>query len=252
MNLKKNDKLILILGVAILIVAAIAIVFYTSADVNDIDVYIEPDKKTFDVTWKEMTIEKPIVKGVAQKSYSETEEISAPDSSVLTKVEFQITWNDDHTSGLLIKKGADTLTAKIGKPGAEPEKKSSTENGNMTFSFSVNDRPSDDYIEAEDANEAEDIVKEWFTNENEASFDVTVNVQTGERLGIRPLKLLRYFQDKGNNFNLKIMYTYYVLEIEEQDGDENDDDDIPPTGLGGYDGACGEFYKNLCYGRGMI
>jgi len=38
MNLKKNDKLILILGVAILIVAAIAIVFYTSADVNDIDV----------------------------------------------------------------------------------------------------------------------------------------------------------------------------------------------------------------------
>jgi len=252
MNLKKNDKLILILGVAILIVAAIAIVFYTSADVNDIDVYIEPDKKTFDVTWKEMTTEKPIVKGVAQKSYSETEEISSPDSSVLTKVEFQITWNDDHTSGLLIKRGADTLTAKIGKPGAEPEKKSSTETGNMSFSFSVNDRPSDDYIEAEDANEAEDIVKEWFINENEASFDVTVNVQTGEKLGIRPLKLLRYFQDKGNNFNLKIMYTYYVLEIEEQDGDENDDDDVPPTELGGYDGACGEFYKNLCYGRGMI
>ena len=250
MNLKKNDKLILILGVAILIVAAIAIVFYTSADVNDIDVYIEPDKKTFDVTWKEMTTEKPIVKGVAQKSYSETEEISAPHSSVLTKVEFQITWNDDHTSGLLIKRGADTLTAKIGKPGAEPEKKSSTETGNMSFSFSVNDRPSDDYIEAEDANEAEEIVKEWFINENEASFDVTVNVQTGEKLGIRPLKLLRYFQDKGNNFNLKIMYTYYVLEIEEQDGDENDD--VPPTALGGYDGACGEFYKNLCYGRGMI
>jgi len=122
----------------------------------------------------------------------------------------------------------------------------------MSFSFSVNDRPSDDYIEAEDANEAEDIVKEWFINENEASFDVTVNVQTGEKLGIRPLKLLRYFQDKGNNFNLKIMYTYYVLEIEEQDGDENDDDDVPPTELGGYDGACGEFYKNLCYGRGMI
>ena len=72
MNLKKNDKLILIVGVVILIVAAIAIAFYTSADVGDIDVYTEPDKKTFDVTWKEMTTEKPIVNGEAKKSYSKT------------------------------------------------------------------------------------------------------------------------------------------------------------------------------------
>jgi len=48
MNLKKNDKLILILGVAILIVAAIAIVFYTSADVNDIDVMERYDNRKAD------------------------------------------------------------------------------------------------------------------------------------------------------------------------------------------------------------
>jgi len=253
MNLKKNDKLILIVGVVILIAAAIGIAFYTSADVEDIDIFTDSDKKTFDITWSEMTTDMPVIRGVAKKSYSETESISAPDGSILTKVEFQLTWEDDHTSGLLITKGADILNAKIGKPGAEPEKKTSTEKGNMTFSFSVNDRPPSDYVEAEDTDEAKEIVDEWFPNENEASYDVTVNVQTGEKLGIRPIKLLRYFQDKGNNFDLKITYTYYVFNIEEPEEDENDDDDVPPTGLGGdYNGACGEFYKNLCYGRGMI
>ena len=253
MNLKKNDKLILIVGVVILIVAAIGIAFYTSADTDGIDLYVPPEEKTFDVTWREVTMEKPIINGVAKKEYSESEPISAPDGSILTKVEFQLTWEDDYTSGLLINKGEDTLTAKIGKSGAEPEEKTSIKQGNMTFSFNVNDRPSDDYIEAEDADEAKGIVDERFPNENEASFDVAVNVQTGEKLRLRPLKLLRYFQDKGNNFDLRITYTYYVFNIEEPEEDENGGDDVPPTGIGGdYNGACGEFYKNLCYGRGMI
>jgi len=253
MNLKKNDKLILIVGVVILIAAAIAIAFYTSADVDDTDIFTDSDKKTFDITWIDMTKDMPVIKGVAKKSYSESESISSPDLSVLTKVEFQLTWADDYTSGILLNKGEDTLTAKIGKTGAEPERKTSVKQGNMTFSFNVNDRPSDDYVEAEDYDEAMEMVEKLFPNENEESFDVTVNVQTGEKLRLRPLKLLRYLQDKGNNFNLKIKYTYYVFNIEEPEEDGNGDDDVPPTALGGdYNGACGEFYKNLCYGRGMI
>ena len=252
MNLKKNDKLILIVGVVILIVAAIGIAFYTSADTDDIDLYVEPEETTFDVTWKEVTMEKPIINGVAEKEYSESETISAPAWSVLTNVEFRLDWEDDHTSGLLITKGADTLTAEITKQGGESKTDGNTEGGNLTFSFNVNGRPSDDYVEAETSDEAEEIVKEMFPNENEASFDVAVNVQTGEKLRVRPLKLLRFLRDKGNDFDLKITYTYYVFDIEEPEEDNNDDD-VPPTGLGGdYNGACGEFYKNLCYGRGMI
>jgi hypothetical protein len=252
MNLKKNDKLILIVGVVILIVAAIGIAFYTSADVDDVDIFTESDKKIFDITWNEVTTDKPVINGVAKKSYSESEPISAPDGSILTKVEFQLTWEDDYTSGFLLNKGEDTLTAKIGKSGAEPEMKTSIKEGTITFPFNVNDRPSDYYVEAENANEAKKIVDESFPNENEASFDVTVDVQTGEKLRPRLIKILRYFQDKGNSFDLNITYTYYVFNIEGPEEDENGDDDVPPTGLDGYDGACGEFYKNLCYGRGMI
>jgi len=253
MNLKKNDKLILIVGVVILIVSAIGIAFYTSADTDDIDLYVEPEEKTFDITWREVTMEKPIINGVAKKTYSESETISAPDWSVLTNVEFRLDWNDDYTSGLLITKGADTLTAEITKEGGESKSDENIEGGNLTFLFNVNGRPSNDYVEAETSYEAEEIVKEMFPNENEASFDVTVNVQTGEKWGLRILKNIRRILDKGNDFDLKITYTFYVFNIEEPEEDNNDDDDVPPTGLGGdYNGACGEFYKNLCYGRGMI
>jgi len=253
MNLKKNDKLILIVGVVILIVAAIGIAFYTSADTDDIGLYVPPEEKTFDVTWREVTMEKSIINGVAKKEYSESETISAPTLSVLTNVEFRLDWEDDYTSGLLITKGADTLTAEITKQGGESKTDGNTEGGNLTFSFNVNGRPSDDYVVAETSDEAEERVKEMFPNENGASFDVTVNVQTGEKFGIRPLKFFRFLRDKGNDFDLKITYTYYVFNIEEPEENNNDDDDVPPTGLGGdNNGACGEFYKNLCYGRGMI
>ena len=239
MNLKKNDKLILIVGVVILIVAAIGIAFYTSADTDDIDLYVEPEETTFDVTWKEVTMEKPIINGVAKKEYSESETISAPTWSVLTNVEFRLDWEDDYTYGLLFTKGEDTLTAEIAKQGSEPRMIESTGSGNMTFSFNVNDRPSDDYVEAEDANKAKEIVDEWFLNENEASFDVKVNVQTGEKFGFRILKSIHRLMDKGNNFDLKVTYTYYVFNIEEPEEDGNGDD-VPPTGLGGdYNGACG-------------
>jgi len=253
MNLKKNDKLILIVGVVILIVAAIGIAFYTSADTDDVELYVPPEEKTFDVTWNEVTMEKPIINGVAKKEYIESETISAPTWSVLTNVEFRLDWEDDHTSGLLITKGADTLTAEITKQGGESKTDGNTEGGNLTFSFSVNGRPSDSYVEAETSTEAEEIVKELFPDENDASFDVAVNVKTGEKFGIRPLKLFRFSRDKGNDFDLTITYTYYVFNIEEPEEDGNGDDDVPPTGIGGdYNGACGEFYKNLCYGRGMI
>jgi len=149
MNLKKNDKLILIVGVVILIVAAIGIAFYTSADTDDIGLYVPPEEKTFDVTWNEVTREKSIINGIAQKTYSESETISAPSWSVLTNVEFHLDWEDDYTLGLLVNKGADTLTAEITEQGGESKTDENTEGGNLTFLFNVNDRPSNDYVVAE-------------------------------------------------------------------------------------------------------
>ncbi len=52
MNLKKNDKIIIIIGVLIIVVASIFIYFYTSADSVIMTIPTEPELKTYDITWK--------------------------------------------------------------------------------------------------------------------------------------------------------------------------------------------------------
>ena len=51
MPLKKNDKIILIVGVVIIIAAAIGIALYTSVDSDDLEIPEEPENKTFEVSW---------------------------------------------------------------------------------------------------------------------------------------------------------------------------------------------------------
>ena len=79
-------------------------------------------------------------------------------------------------------------------------------------------------------------------------------METGERIRIlRPvMSLLNLMKDTGNDFKLKVTYNYYSAEIEEPE-DNGDNENTPPTGSDDdYKGACGEFYKSLCYGRAMI
>lgn len=250
MDLKKNDKLILIVGVVILVIAAIGVAIYTSPDIEDITAGdTEPDYITFTFSWKknigETTIEDSLFIN-KNTQHSDSFSVTTPSGSILTDVEVQINWMDDYDYGLLIKKGEDTLTANIGQQGSEPKQETSTGSGNITFNFKLNDNPPlTDYIEAEDKTDAEMIIDDIYMGENTASFNMEVSLETGERL-LRPLKYLR---DKGNDIELKTKYTYYVYNVDEPEENEEED---KTTGDDGYNISLGEFYKNLCYGRGMI
>jgi len=223
MNLKKTDKMIAIVGVVILIVAAIGIVLYTSIDKDDND--IVPKDDVFHVTWTEYTVEMPI-EGYAGKVYSEPFTITGvPDGSILTGVDVQITWEDDNVYGIIIKKGYDTLTAEIGLAGGEAQIDVSQGSGNKTLLFTINDQPYDETIDAEDFSEADQIVYDMTQGKNDASFDVTITVQTGEKLR-RPLK---YLKDKGNGFELHISYTYYTPLVEQEQEPSNNDNDEDDT-----------------------
>ncbi|MEA3457755.1 MAG: hypothetical protein U9R21_03665 [Candidatus Thermoplasmatota archaeon] len=251
MDLKKNDKMILVAGVVILVIAAIGVAVYTSPDTGKLKAGdTEPEYETYSYTWTRNTGETTIEDNlyVGKKSlYSDSFTITASSGSVLTDVEVQINWEDDSTYGLLITKGEDTLTADVGQQGGEPIQESSEGSGNMTFVFNLNDIPSSDSVLAEDKSDAESIIDGMFPGENDGSFDIEVSVETGEKFW-RPLKFLK---DKGNAFELKAKYTYYVYEVEEPEVPDEDEDKTTGDD-GGYHAALGEFYKNLCYGRGMI
>jgi len=241
-NLRKSDKMIAIVGVIILIVAGIGIALYTSAP--ETESIVEPEEMryypVFTAEYGEMTIS-----DYAGKIYSDTVSITGvPSGGVLTSVDFQITWQDDKTVGLILKRGYDTLTADISYMGETETHTSTGSAKNETLSFSINSVPSVDYIEAEDEMEARDLLYQMVSGKSEATFDISVVVETGEKLR-RPLK---YLGDKGNDFEIKITYHYYRVDLEvKETGDGNDDytEEI-------YEGAVGEFYRNLCNGRSVI
>jgi hypothetical protein len=91
------------------------------------------------------------------------------------------------------------------------------------------------------------ILDGMISGENTASFNIEANVETGERL----IRLLKFIRDKGNDFQIKLKYNYYIYDIEDHI-DDFDDDNKTTANDNGYNIGLGDFYKNLCYGRSMI
>lgn len=257
MNLKKNDKIILIAGVAILIIAGIGIAVYTSPDIDENNAgNTQPDYISYPISWYKhsgnMMFDDNLY--VEKKStYSDSFTIdSSKDNkgSVLTNIEIQIIWEDDHTYGILRTKGEDTLTVTVTDENGQSETMSGKPADNITFQINnINDVPRSDSIFAEDKENATEIIEGMIYGKNTANFKIDVEVDTGERF----IRLIKYIRDKGNDFEIKVLYTYYSYEIENPTNDNNDMDENKDTGDdGGSNIGLGDFYKNLCYGRSMI
>jgi len=236
-NLKKNDKLIIIVAVAVIIIAAIGIAAYNSPETK-IDGFLETGENMYTVTWEEKTNSLSPISDFAGKNapFNESYSIATPTGSVcvLTNVDFQIIWQDDKTIGILFKRGLDTLTAEIAPMGGESQTYNERGGGNETLSFRVNNMPYSDSIEAEDISEAEQIVYDMFTGQDTTSFDITVSVKTGEPLR----RLLKFLSDKGNDFEIEVTYEYYYASLTEEEtegtGSDGGDDSFDNLKEEGY------------------
>ena len=251
MYLKKNDKIILLVGIVIIIIAGVGIAMYNVEDADDSDIGEEGIFDTFSYNWVKKEGEKTIYNDqfVGKKeTFEETFDIQAPANSVLTSVDLELTWMDD-VSYRLSSRGDDTLTVEL-KSGSKTEEIISTFEYNDSVYFSINTMPDSDSVQAESQADAEDIIDNIISGQNKVSFDITVTVQTGEKLlHLRFLKFL--LQEKGNDFDLTAKYTYYTYDLQMEDN--NDDDDMKETGDDdSFNHNIGEFYRNLGYGRGMI
>ena len=238
MDLRSSDRLIIIVGAIILVVAAIAIYFYY-IPTETIDEETGLESGTFYVTWVKET-EQTSIDGKAEKTYNEPFSIMAPPGSVITNVDFRLNWEDDHVTGLIIKRFYDTLTAEISLEDGEALTDTS-EGGcnNKSLLFSVYTMPMIESIEANDSYEAEYILTDMIYGQDTANFDVKVTVKTGEKIR-RPLK---YLMDKGNSFNFEVVYEYYYPMFE--DVYEEPMDEEPSE-----DGDLGELFRSLGFGFG--
>lgn len=216
--MKATDKLVVIIGVVIIILAAIGIFLYGRP------VQREEEKKTeaiksFTVTWVEKT-------GYASPDntdmvaydrllrdvpYSANVTISQYN---LKCVKFILTWEDDRTYGLLRKKGQDTLTFEVTSPDGANISEESVGNGTIEIVFdNINPMPSIDEIIANSSSEAMDKLEGYYGEKyKDQAFKISVGIKVGEKI-FRPLKRLL---DSGNNFTIKVEYTYYEPRIEER------------------------------------
>jgi hypothetical protein len=236
-NLKRNDKLIIIVAVAVIILAAIGIAAYNPPENGIIKPLLGTDENSYLITWEKKTNSDTISDFAGKNTlYSETYMITESTGSVITDVNFQIIWQDDRTIGLLIKRGLDSLTAEIASTEMDGDNQTyyGEGSGNETLFFNVNKVPLLDSVEAEDISEAQQKIKDRFSGQHTTSFDVTVSVKTGEPLR----RLFKFLRDSGNDFEIKITYDYYQVSIEEEiketgsngDSDSLDDieEEVPP------------------------
>ena len=165
MKLKKNDKIILIVGVVILIAAGAGIALYTVEDSDDAEV--KEDTNLFSYTWikKEGTLDLLYNEYVSiNEPFEDILNINTPSNSVLTKIEMMISWQDDRTYGLLTEKGLDTLNAEITR-GTDMKSVTSEGGGNETLIFTINSIPQSDTVEATSTNDAMDMIDDMIRSE---------------------------------------------------------------------------------------
>lgn len=215
--MKNADKLIVIIGAVILVAAAIGIWLYKPQPGEEKEKEIA---KSFSVEWRENI-------GYAQPDNSNMyakDKIFGKDVPYsanvtiwqhnLKSVKFILRWEDDHTYGFLWKRGLDTLTFEVTSPDGTTETRESKGNGTLEIVFdNINPVPSVSEIKANDTNEALEKLQEYYNDKwmGEA-FRIKVSVKVGEKI-YRPLK--RLF-DKGNNFTIEIVYTYYEPTLKEK------------------------------------
>jgi hypothetical protein len=231
MTLKKSDKIIAIIGVIILIVAAIGIYLYAGVE-EDEEIIIEEEKMFFDIEFDETSM--PIMpdnQDYSVKARSSYEGIFEISQQNLKSIDVFVEYSDNKVGffprlGLIGIIGADTITITIydsqdNEIGREKIKGS----GNTTIPVkSQGSMISLEPIEAEDMLEAQTFLEERYIDYSE-TYTIHISLKTGLWGKIRELL-------GKDTFDLEITYSYYNYHLMEKiPGDESDgDDDLPPTG----------------------
>jgi hypothetical protein len=237
MTLKKSDKIIAIIGVIILIVAAVGIYAYAGVE-EDKEPSIMDENKFFEVHYEEKFTSaipdntdysiKP--KLIGSNSYEGIVQISQPNINL---IDINIEYSDNKAGflpipGLIKSIGADTITIVIydsqdNEIGREKIKGS----GNKTLNIKTNgDKILMDPIEADNLEEAMTKLQDRYIDFSE-TYTIRISLKTGLWGKIRELL-------GKDSFDLDITYSYYYYYLmQKENGDDSDgngDDDMPPTG----------------------
>lgn len=244
MSLKKSDKMIALIGVIIIIVAAVGIFYYV-----DTEEEITPEKEDEFTTYDIVPIDDEEVimqeisytfkKGLllmTKNTFNDPEFASFPVEN-LKSIEFNISYRDRKVGGILgilFKNflGRDKASVIITDPD-EVEYPSGNINGNVVITIeNINLMIDTTPIEAMTFSEAEmELESRYGAKWKDENFSIMGTHKVGEKL--RPILRIRERLDRDTVY-ITITYTYWQYELKEMgDDDYGNDGDIPPTGSEG-------------------
>jgi hypothetical protein len=268
MNLQKNDKIILVVGVVILIAAAGAIAIYTTQSNGEDDdtMDLTDEMMTYDVKWDLETKEldsRTYTLDLPNKLSFLSRGKSINDNNCFTlnqdnikSIEINVSFTDNKM-GLpllgIIGQGAlgigkDELMVTIITPDDMEYNAMIVGNGRRTIEIEGKARPFSTSISAESLEEAEMQLEENYSTEwNGETFKLraSLTIKLNERIRLLNRIFERFLKD---TFKIDVTCHYYLYSLEEiieEDNLENDNDEDNETGIG-------DFYNLMSYGRQMI
>lgn len=253
-SLKKNDKIIIIVAVVILVIAGVGVAMYQSPKTTPILPTELLGEKSYEVNWTVRNGSLSSISEFAGKKspYEGTVMISEGNIKSIT---FNLSWTDDRMT-ILKRMGLDTLTLEVTTPDGITSTQSATSaritgKGSIALTINKGIIPPESPIKAVDEQEAYAKLKQqpyYDDSWTDKDIVIVVSVKIGE------IRLLKQLRDKGNSFDLMITYDYYEAVLSEdttkgtgggftQPSDENQWTDLekPPyismiirTGCGRY------------------
>jgi hypothetical protein len=208
-SLKKNDKIILIVAVVILVVAGVGVAMYQSPEPPNVDSLLTTEK-SYNVTWTLLNSSLSPISEFAGKKAPYEGSVTIPEGNVYS-VTFDMSWTDDRMT-LLKRRGLDTLTLDVTMPDGiisfSEENTSAPKTGYGTISYTVNKdfSPHTGPIEAENDQAAQaKLQTSPYYDDSWTGKDIKINVSCH----VGELRILKKLRDKGNDFELKISYQYF-------------------------------------------
>jgi hypothetical protein len=208
-SLKKNDKIIVIVAVVILIIAGVGIAMYQSPKTSSVLPSTITSENNYDVIWTIRNGTLNTISDFAGKKSQYQTTIQIPAGN-LKSITFNLSWTDDHMT-FMKRRGLDRFTLEVTTPDNRTfidinTSAPITGEGTITQTVSTGIIPPVSPIKADDETNAQTKLKDkpyydnsW-TNKN---IKINVSVKIGE------IRILKKIRDKGNNFDLKITYQYY-------------------------------------------
>jgi hypothetical protein len=229
-SFKKNDKIVIIIAVVILVFAGVGVAMYQSPQPVSNFSSIITIEKSYEVIWTLQNGTLNTISDFAGKKSPYQGMVTISEENVKS-ITFNLSWTDDRMT-FMKRMGLDSLTLEVTMPdGIYYFTETSTSaqitgEGTLSHTIIKDIIPPDTPIEADDEQDAQAKLNEqsYFDDSwTDKDISITVSVQIGE------LRILKKLRDQGNDFELKITYQYYdgILK-EDTNKNMGDDSDMPP------------------------